>query len=160
VLCGQVVKEQLKGPLQLHLFEPRSYKFEYKVIVTNKKAKAKKILAFHNGRGAQEKIFAEAKTQAQLEYVPVRRLYGNQLYCLAAMLAHNLTRELQMESGEREFGTSEKRRPLWTFESLGTIRQRLVQRAARLIRPQGRLTLVMGTNDRVRKEIEQHLRVA
>ena len=160
IVIRQVVKEQVKGPLQLHLFEPRSYKFEYKVIVTNKKAKAKKILAFHNGRGAQEKIFAEAKSQAQLEYVPVRRLYGNQLYCLAAMLAHNLTRELQMESGEREFGTSEKRRSLWTFESLSTIRQRLVQRAARLIRPQGRLTLVMGANDRVREEIERHLRVA
>jgi hypothetical protein len=95
-----------------------------------------------------------------IEYVPVRRLYGNQLYCLAAMLAHNLTRELQMQSGEREFGTSEKRRPLWTFESLSTIRQRLVQRAARLIRPQGQLTLVMGANDRVREEIERHLRVA
>jgi hypothetical protein len=70
-----------------------------------------RFLAFHNGRGAQEKIFAEAKSQAQLEYVPVRRLYGNQLYCLAAMLAHNLTREMQMQSGDREFGTSEKRRP-------------------------------------------------
>lgn len=159
VVIRQVVKEQVKGPLQLHLFEPRSYKFEYKVIVTNKKASAKKILAFHNGRGAQEKIFAEAKSQAQLEYVPVRRLYGNQLYCLAAMLAHNLTRELQMQSGEREFGTSEKRRSLWTFESLSTIRQRLVQRAARLIRPQGRLTLVMGANSRVREEIERHLKV-
>lgn len=160
IVIRQVVKEQLKGPLQLHLFEPRSYKYEYKVIVTNKKVKAKKILAFHNGRGAQEKIFAEAKSQAQLEYVPVRRLYGNQLYCLAAMLAHNLTREMQMQSGEREFGTSEKRRPLWTFESLNTIRQRLVQRAARLIRPQGRLTLVMGANNRVREEIERHLKVA
>lgn len=160
IIIRQVVKEQVKGPLQLHLFEPRSYKFDYKVIVTNKKAKAKKILAFHNGRGAQEKIFAEAKSQAQLEYVPVRRLYGNQLYCLAAMLAHNLTRELQMQSGEREFGTSEKRRPLWTFESLSTIRQRLVQRAARLIRPQGRLTLVMGARGRVREEIERHLKLA
>jgi hypothetical protein len=43
IVIRQVVKEQVKGPLQLHLFEPRSYKFEYKVIVTNKKAKAKKI---------------------------------------------------------------------------------------------------------------------
>ena len=57
-------------------------------------------------------------------------------------------------------GTSEKRRPLWTFESLSTIRQRLVQHAARLIRPQGRLTLVMGANDRVREEIERHLKLA
>lgn len=160
IVIRQLVKEQVKGPLQLHLFEPRSYKFDYKVIVTNKEAGAKKVLHFHNGRGAQEKIFAEGKTHAQLEYVPVRGLYGNQLYCLAAMLAHNLTREMQMQSGVREFGTSEKRRPHWTFETLGTIRQRLVQRAARLIRPQGKLTLVMGANDKVREEIERHLSAA
>ena len=104
--------------------------------------------------------FAEAKSQAQLEHVPVRRLYGNKFYCLAAMLAHNLRRELQMKSGEREFGPSEKRRPLWTFETLKTIRQHLVQRAARLIRPQGRLTLVMGAKGRVREESERHLRGA
>jgi hypothetical protein len=79
---------------------------------------------------------------------------------LAAISAHNLTRELQMQSGEREFGTSEKSRPLWTFETLSTIRQRLVQRAARLIRPQGRLTLVMGANEKIREEIRRHLKVA
>jgi hypothetical protein len=67
------MKEQVKGPLQLHQLEPRSYKFDFKVIVTNKKSSAKKVLAFHSGRGAQEKIFAEARRQAQLEYVLVRR---------------------------------------------------------------------------------------
>ena len=51
----------------MHLFEPRSYKFDYKVIVTNKKSSANKLRFFHNGRGAQEKIFAEAKSDAQLE---------------------------------------------------------------------------------------------
>lgn len=160
VIYRQAVKEQIKGPLQLHLFEPRSFKFKYKVIVTNKNSSAKKALFFHNGRGAQEKLFAEAKSHAQLEYVPVRRLYGNQLYCLAAMMAHNLTRELQMHSGEREFGTSEKRRSLWAFETLNSIRQRIVQRAGRLIRPQGRLTLVIGANERVREEIEHYLKLA
>jgi hypothetical protein len=42
IVIRQVVKEQVKGPLQLHLFEPRSSKFDYKAIVTNKGATAKK----------------------------------------------------------------------------------------------------------------------
>ena len=51
--------------------------------------------------------------------------------------------------------------PRWSkARVIATIRQRLVQRAARLIRPQGRLTLVMGANERVREEIERHLKVA
>ena len=51
------VRCQRKGPLQLDLFEPRSFQYEYKVVVTNKTGTAKSVLLFHNGRGTQEKIF-------------------------------------------------------------------------------------------------------
>ena len=37
--------------------------------------------------------------------------------------------------------TQEKRPALWKFEKLDTIRKRIIQRAGRLIRPQGKLTL-------------------
>src|SRR5690606_35756346 len=33
-----------------------------------------------------------------MDYVPTRKLVGNQVYVLTAMLAHNLNRELQMQS--------------------------------------------------------------
>ena len=146
----------IKGPIQLHLFEPRSHEYDYQVIVTNKKSSAKRVKEFHHGRGAQEGVFAEAKQFCQMEYVPVRTLYGNQVYCLSAVMAHNLTRELQIDAYERQRGTTAKRRNLWGFETLGTLRNRLIRRAGRLIRPQGRLTLVISANEKLREELELH----
>jgi hypothetical protein len=65
------------------------------VIVTNKKTTAKKVLMYHNGHATQESIFGELKSQSQLDYIAVRRLYGNQMYMMAAIMAHNLNRELR-----------------------------------------------------------------
>ena len=113
-------RQQAKGAIQLDLFIPYEYGYEFKVIVTNKRLSAKKALTFHNGRGAQEGVFAELKSQAQLDYVPTRRKAGNQVYLLSAVLAHNLNREMQMLCYEPERNTTEKRAPLWRFEQLGT----------------------------------------
>ncbi|MFH1951750.1 MAG: transposase, partial [Pseudomonadota bacterium] len=90
------VKSRQKGPLQLHLFEPRDLHFDYKVIVTNKTESAKSVVLFHNGRGSQETIFGDAKTDAALDALPSTRLAGNQIFTLCAMMAHNLSREIQM----------------------------------------------------------------
>jgi hypothetical protein len=152
IFIRQKVKVKHKGPIQLDLFIPYDHDFEYKVIVTNKICCAKKVLKFHNGRGSQEGIFGEAKTDVHLEYIPTRRLIGNQLYTLAAMLAHNLTKELQILSQPRVRGTTEKRSPLWKFTSLGTLRHRLIQRAGRLTKPEGKLTLTMSANRRSQSE--------
>ncbi len=93
------------------------------------------MVAFHNGRGAQEGIFAELKSQAQMGYIPVRTLCGNQAYLLAAILAHDLTRELQMQQQPPQRTTTEKRSPLWIFEQLDTLRRKILQRAGRLTAP-------------------------
>jgi len=151
--------EQLKGPLQLDLFEPRDHIYEYKVIATNKTQTAKAVLLFHNGRGSQEKIFGEAKQNVALDLVPTRRKVGNQLFTLAGMLAHNLARELQMTAAHRQHGTLLKRPSCWDFLSLGTIRQRLLHRAGSLSRPQGELTLTMNANDKVQQELSRFLDV-
>ncbi len=76
--------KQRKGPLQLHLFEPRDRCYDYKVIVTNKAESAKSVALFHNGRGSQEALFGDAKNHAGLAVLPSRRLAGNQLYTLCA----------------------------------------------------------------------------
>ena len=153
----QKAPQQRKGPLQLHLFEPVSSEFTYKVAVTNKRANVKKVLQFHNGRGGQEEIFCDAKGDCKLEYVPVRSLTGNKMYCLAGMMTHNVTRELQMHTRERDRGTTEKRSPLWIFQKLSVIRRKIVQRAGKLIRPQGKLTMVMAADGPLKQEIEDFL---
>jgi len=150
-------RKQYKGAVQLDLFVPYEYGYDFKVIVTNKPVSAKKALAFHNGRGAQEGVFAELKSQTQMDYVPTRKQAGNQVYLLSAVLAHNLNREMQMLCFEKQRNTTEKRAPLWCFEQLGTLRRKLIQRAGRLTKPQGKLTLTMSANPAVKSELLHYL---
>ncbi len=141
------VKTPRKGPIQLDLFEPISWDYEYKVVVTNKTISANGVLQFHNGRGSQEGIFAELKSQTNMDYIPTRRLNGNRVYLASAVLAHNLQRELQMRTKEKSrLKSSLKRATLWTFEKIDSFRKRVVQRAGRLTRPKGVLTLTMSAN--------------
>ncbi|MGH8654372.1 MAG: transposase [Gammaproteobacteria bacterium] len=134
------------------------YGYEFKVILTNKLLCARKVLAFHNGRGSQEGIFAELKSDNQLDYVPTRTWVGNQIYLLSVLLAHNLGRELQMIAHPPSRTTLEKRPAFWDFARLDTLRRRLIQRAGRLIRPHGQLTLSMAVNPAVRDELLYYLK--
>ncbi len=113
---------------------------------------------YHNGRAAQESVFGELKSQSQMDYIAVRGLLGNQFYMLAAVLSHNLNRELQMAARLPERGTTEKRAPLWVFEELRSLRHRFIQRAGRFTYPQGNLTLTMSANTSVRMGLLQFLK--
>jgi len=149
-----------KGMLQLHLFEPRDFDYDYKVIVTNKTESAKNVVLFHNGRGAQEAIFGDAKNDTALDVIPTKRLAGNQLFTLCAMMAHNLSREVQMLASPTISSRSLPKRPSsWKFEKLDTLRHRIIQRAGRFTRPQGELTLTMNANDKVREDLLHFLDV-
>jgi hypothetical protein len=159
IFIRQKCKVLNKEPIQLDLFIPYEYGYDFKVIVTNKKTTAKKVLMYHNGRASQENVFSELKSQSQMDYIAVRRLHGNQMYMMAAVMAHNLNRELQMMVKPKEKGTTEKRSPLWAFEELATIRQRLIQRAGRLTQPQGKLTLTMSGNEAVKRDLLNLLNV-
>jgi hypothetical protein len=157
VCIRQRNRVQYKEPVQLNLFIPYEYGYDFKVIVTNKRVSAKKVLTYHNGRGSQEAVFAGLKSQTQMDYVPTQKLAGNQVYVLAALLAHNLNREMQMRCLPRTRNTTERRAPLWHFEQLGTLRRKLIQRAGRLTRPQGQLTLTMSANPAVKSELLHYL---
>jgi len=144
--------KQRSGPLQLDLFIPQVHGFTFKVIVTNKTISPRHVTAYHEGRGSQEGIFAELKSEGQMDYIPVRSCNGNQAFLLAVIMAHNLNRETQMQIRATERRTTEKRAPLWKFERLATTRQRFIQRAGRLTRPQGILTLTLSANRAVKHE--------
>jgi len=145
VICNEV-KIQSKKPVQLDLFEPFKTGCDFKVIISNKSLSVPRLIDFHNGRGSQEGIFGELKSENALAYVPTRTWTGNQIYMLAALLAHNVTRELQMRTQPPCRKTNSKRASLWAFMKINTIRRQLVQRAGRLIRPQGKLVLSMSAN--------------
>jgi hypothetical protein len=153
IFTRKKTKNLRKGPLQLHLFEPRDFNFDYKVIVTNKSQSAKNVVLFHNGRGSQECVFGDAKNDAALDVIPSRRLAGNQLFTLCSMIAHNLSREVQMLAAPSASRARPKRPAAWRFEKLDTLRHRIIQRAGRFTRPQGELTLTMSANQAVRKDL-------
>jgi hypothetical protein len=144
-------KKQQKGPVQLDLFVPYDYGYDFKVIVTNKTISAKRVAAYHEGRGSQEGIFGELKSHCHQDYIPVRSQCGNQVYLLAGLFAHNLMRELQMQTIKPCRGTTAKRMSLWVFEKVDTLRKTLIQRAGRLTRPQNELTLTISANDWIEK---------
>jgi len=148
-------KKQVKGPLQLDLFEPVEYGQEYKVVVTNKRGRAGRIVSYHEGRGYQEKVFGEVKSQAQMGYIPCRRRSANEAYMLCAVIAHNLGRELQMRALPRARKTTAKRTVLWVFEGLASLRGKIIQRAARVTHPQGRKTLTFGKNASLETALKQ-----
>jgi len=150
-------KKQQKGAIQLDLFVPHEYGYEFKVIVTNKTVGAKTVTAYHEGRGSQEGLFAELKTHCHLDYVPVRTRCGNQVYLLAGLFAHNLSRELQMRTTQPCRHTTTKRASLWLFEKLDTVRKTLIQRAGRLTSPHGTLTLTVSANRWIQTRILQTL---
>lgn len=157
IFIRKQVHRQHKEPLQLDLFIPRELGYDYKVIVTNKRIGAKKVTMFHEGRGAQEGVFAELKTDCQMGHIPVTTRGGNQLYMYAAILAHNITRELQMLSDPPQRGTTAKRAAHWAFRQIATLRRNLIQRAGRLVRPNGHLVLSMNANPAVEKDLLHYL---
>lgn len=101
--------------------------------------------------------FAELKTDCQIGYIPVTTRVGNQLYLLCALLAHNLNRELQMQVQPITRRTTEKCAELWKFQELNTLRRNLLQRAGRIIRPNGKVTLSMSDNPAVKTELLHYL---
>lgn len=151
---------QTKGILQLDLFEPQDFQYDYKCVVTNKRCSMKKAVRFLEGRGQQENVFAELKSQGALGYVPCRRQAANQCYMICAIMAHNLNRELQMRTWERMRSTGEKRPPLWIFEKIQTLRNAFICKAGRLTRPAGKTTLTLNANPLVEQYMSNYLAAA
>lgn len=155
VVYRKWVPTRERGPLQLDLYEPVSWDYQYRVVVTNKRVHAAQLLQFHNGRGAQEGVIGEIKDLCQARYIPTRSWVGNQMYLQAGLLAHNLTRELQMQVQPRDRERSAQQTALWKFEKISTIRNLMIRRAGRLINRAGRLVLRMSPNQAVRDDFER-----
>lgn len=153
IMVRTLSKKQQKGPVQLDLFEPYEYGFDFKVVVTNKQLQAASVVDYHDGRGSQEGVFAELKSHCHVDYVPVRTRYGNVTYLLAGLFAFNLTRELQMKTKPPERNTTRQRSTFWIFEQVDTLRKTILQRAGRISRPAGTLTLTFCSGKSLKERV-------
>ncbi len=91
----------------------------------NKTGAAESVVLFHNGRGSQEAIFGNAKSDTALSVIPCKRLVANQVFTLSSMMAHNFSQEMQMIAHPASHGTFPKRPSAWKFQKLDTIRHRI-----------------------------------
>ena len=57
IFVRTVNPSQTKGPLQLDLFEPKEFGYDFKCVVTNKTTSIKNTTCFLEGRGSQEGVF-------------------------------------------------------------------------------------------------------
>ena len=134
--------------------------YDYKCDVTNKTCSIKKAVRFLEVRAQQENAFSELKSQGELAYVPFRRQAANQSYMLCSIIAHNISRELQMRTWSKIRSTTEKRAPLWVFEKIQTLRNAFIRKPGRMTNPAGKPTLTLNANPTVEQYMRNYLDAA
>jgi hypothetical protein len=140
---------------QLDLFTPDDGHFEYYAVVTNMPLGLPALFAFVCGRGAQEKTIAELKGEFALDVVPTNHYGANSAWQQLSVLAHNLIRSFQLDTGAEPKPRSRKRTYAYRFRSMRTLRFLLIARAGRVARIGGRTRLRLTQNPAVQRLYER-----
>lgn len=146
VVYRKRVAHESRKNFQLDLFDPSDGHFEYSAVVTNRDLTGPNLWWLMCGRGAHEKVYAELKNGFAFDSVPTQRYAGNSAWQVLSVLAFNLVRCFQIATTARQRTRNRKRRTIWIFEAIQTLRFVLFNRAGLLLRPSGRLTLDVGCN--------------
>jgi hypothetical protein len=126
---------------QLDLFDPNDGHYEYHAMTTNKGIGPVDLWHFMAGRGAHEKTIEELKNGFAFDSVPTNHYGANSAWQQLSVLALNLFRCFQMETGAARRPRSRKRTYVFTFESVKSARFKWLNVAGRLVRPNGKLRL-------------------
>ena len=138
---------------QLDLFDPNDGYFEYSAVATNKAVTGRTLWFFMCGRGTHEKVNGELKGGFAFDCVPTQRYAANSAWQVFSVIAFNLMRALQTGTAERR-SMNRKRRTIRPFQTIQTLRYRLINRAGLLVQPNGRQILDVGNNPMVRKRLQ------
>ena len=139
------VQHETAKNFQLDLFDPSDGHYEYSAVVTNKTLGGPALWAFMCGRGTHEKVYGELKTGFAFACVPSMQYAANSAWQLLSVLAFNLSRSFQLATTSPRRSRTPKRRALYLFETIHTLRALCLQRAGVLVHPQGAATLDVGT---------------
>jgi hypothetical protein len=148
------VRHESRKNFQLDLFTPDDGHFEYYAVATNMTLGLPALFAFVCGRGAQEKTLAELKGEFGLDVVPTNHYGANSAWQQLSVLAHNLVRSFQLDSGAEPKRRSRKRTYAFLFRSMRTLRFLVIARAGRLTRIGGRARLRLAQNASVQRLYE------
>jgi hypothetical protein len=145
------VQHESRKNFQLDLFTPDDGHFEYHAVATNMTLGLPALFAFICGRGAQEKTLAELKGEFALDVVPTNHYGANSAWQQLSVLAHNLFRNFQLDTGAVPRRRSRKRTYVYFLQSLRTFRFLVIVRAGRLTRIDGRNVLRLARNPAVQQ---------
>jgi hypothetical protein len=141
----QKLSDRPKKNHQLDLFTPDDGLYEHSVICSNTDLSAPNLFDFYNGRSAMEHGLSELKGEFAFASIPTRHYQGNSAHQQISILAHNLVRNFQIDTGlteERKPGSS--RTNVLRFQSLKTLRMQAIHVAGRLVNTDGRKTLKLN----------------
>ena len=155
VLYRKQVHHWARKNFQLDLFDPADGHFEYSAIVTNTGLKGRNLWGFMGGRGSHEKAYAELKNGFAFDCVPTRNYGANSAWQILSVLAFNLMKSFQVATTAPPRSRSRKRRTLYLFQTIQSLRYQWLNRAGRLIYPDGRPTLDVGTSPAVQRRFIQ-----
>ena len=144
VLYRRHVAHETAKNFQLNLFDPNDGHYEYSAVVTNQALGVAALWAFMCGRGGHEKVYGELKSGFAFASVPSMQYAANSAWQCLSVLAFNLSRSFQLATTARPRPASRKRRALFVFDTIHTLRALCLQRAGVLVHPRGRATLDVG----------------
>jgi hypothetical protein len=150
-----LTKNNLKEKtFQLDLFDPGDGIYEYQVIATNQNLTAKNALDFYNGRCGMEREIAELKTEYGFANIPTKSFMANSSYQALAILAHTLVKNFQLATNQapRKKQRTSTRTTSYRFESLKSLRFKVIARAGRIVNVAGKSILKMASEPKVESD--------
>jgi hypothetical protein len=146
-----ITKNNLKPKtFQLDLFDPGDGIYEYQVIATNQELTAANVMDFYNGRCGMEREIAELKTEYGFANIPTKSFLANSVYQALAILTHSLVKNFQLATDQAPAKKrSSVRTTSYQFESLKSLRFKVIARAGRVVNVSGKSVLKMASEAKV-----------
>lgn len=155
VIYRRRVGHQTAKNFQLDLFDPNDGHYEYSAVVTNKGVSGAALWLFMCGRGVHEKVYGELKGGFAFDCVPTMRYAANSAWQMLSVLAFNLIRGFQVATIAQRRQATRKRRSVYLFETIHTLRALCLQRAGIILRPSGYPTLDVGPSLAIKDRFER-----
>lgn len=135
---------------QLDLFDPGDGIYEYQVIATNQELSASNVMDFYNGRCGMEREIAELKTEYGFANIPTKQFLANSTYQALALLTHSLVKNFQLATNQAPMKKKTSSRTTnYRFESLKSLRFKVIARAGRIVNVAGKSVLKMAREQKI-----------
>ena len=147
VIYRKRVHHKTRKNYQLDLFDPDNGHYEYSAVATNLSWTPKNLWEFMCGRGAHEKTIGELKSGLAFDTIPTNEYGANSAWQQFVILAHNLLTNFQIDTGAPKRTLSAKRTARFVLKSIQTLRFEIINRAGRLVAPNGVTVLRRSKNE-------------